>query len=67
MDRYDENYQCYTSDPGFPAIEAKAKSKGFRKATAREVRASANRAPWAPDLFCAFGGLWIKEVESHNT
>lgn len=65
MDRYDENHQQYISDPAFPAVEAKAKAKGFRKATASEVRASAQRTPWAPDLFCAFGGLWIKEVEPH--
>jgi len=67
MDRYDENHQRYTSDPGFPAVEAKAKAKGFRKATASEVRASAQRASWAPDLFCAYGGLWVKETEPHST
>lgn len=61
MDRYDENYRSYTSDPAFPTVEAKAKAKGFRKATAGEARASAERAPWAPDLFCAYGGLWVKE------
>ena len=27
MDRYDENHQRYTSDPRFPAVEAKAKAK----------------------------------------
>ncbi len=63
MDRYDENHLSYTSAPEFPAIATKAAAKGFRKATASEVRASAERSSWAPDLFCAFGGLWVKEVE----
>ena len=67
MDRYDENHQRYTSDLAFPAVEAMAKARGFRKASASEVRASAQRAPWAPDLFCAFGGLWVKEFEPQAT
>lgn len=66
MHRYDENHRSYTSDPAFPAVEAKAKANGYRKASAGEVRASAERTPWAPDLFCAYGGLWVKETEPHN-
>ena len=53
MDQFDENHTAYTSDPRYPAIEKKAKAKGFRKATPAEVRASANKHPGYPDLHCA--------------
>ena len=62
MDQFDENHTAYTSDPRYPAIEKKAKANGFRKATPAEVRASANKHPGYPDLHCAHGGLWVKEV-----
>ena len=32
MDQFDENPQAYTGSPLYPAIEAKAKAKGFRDA-----------------------------------
>ena len=60
MDQYDDNHRSYIEDPDYPAIEAKAKARGFRKATADEVRASANSVRGAPDLFRAYGGLWKK-------
>ena len=62
MDSFEVNHRAYTSAPEFPAIAAKAKAKGFRKATAAEVRASAFKHVGYPELFSAFGGLWIKEV-----
>lgn len=62
MDQFDENHQAYTNSPQYPAIEAKAKAKGFRKASAAEVRASAHKHPGYPELHCAFGGLWIQEA-----
>jgi hypothetical protein len=61
MDQFDENHQAYTGSPLYPAIEAKAKAKGFRKASAAEVRASAHKHPGYLDLHCAYGGLWVKE------
>ncbi|MBN8516627.1 MAG: hypothetical protein J5X22_20970 [Candidatus Accumulibacter sp.] len=64
MDRYDEGYREYTSDPLFPTVEAIANAKGYRKATAAEVRASADSVWHAPDLFSAYGGLWVRVVES---
>lgn len=39
MDQFDENHTAYTSDPRYPAIEKKAKAKGFRKASLAEVSA----------------------------
>ena len=61
MDQFDENHSAYTSSPLYPAIEAKAKAKGFRKATPAEVRASAQKHPGYLELHCAYGGLWVKE------
>lgn len=61
MDQFDENHAAYTGSPEFPAIEAKAHALGFRKATPAEVRSSANKHTGYQELFCAFGGLWIKE------
>ncbi len=62
MDQFDENHSAYISSPLYPAIEAKAKAKGFRKATPAEVRASAHKHTGYPELHCAYGGLWIKEA-----
>ena len=65
MDEVEADHEAYTSSPGYPAIEAKAKAKGFRKATAVEVRASAQKHVNYPELYCAFGGLWVKEEIAH--
>ena len=65
MDEFEADHEAYTSSPGYPAIEAKAKAKGFRKATAAEVRASAQKRVGYPELYCAFGGLWVKEEIAH--
>ncbi|MCC6820150.1 MAG: hypothetical protein IT579_05405 [Verrucomicrobia subdivision 3 bacterium] len=62
MDQFDENHTAYTSSPNYPAIEAKARAKGFRKATPSEIRASAEKRTGSPDLHCAYGGLWVKEA-----
>ena len=65
MDEFETDHDAYTSSPDFPAIEAKAKAKGYRKPTAAEVRASAQKRVGYPELYCAFGGLWIKEAIAH--
>lgn len=62
MDSFEANHAAYIAAPDYPEIAAKAKAKGFRKATAAEVRASANKHPGYEELHCAFGGLWIKEA-----
>ncbi|MGZ8158360.1 MAG: hypothetical protein ACXWT4_06080 [Methylobacter sp.] len=61
MDKYEENHNTYINDPNYPVIAAKAKKKGFRKATASEVRSSANNQPWAIELYSAYGGLWVRQ------
>ena len=50
----------YVACSGFPALAVEAESRGFRKATISEINASAERAQWAPDLYCWRGGLWVK-------
>ena len=65
MDEFEADHEAYTSSPGYQAIEAKAKAKGFRKATAVEVRGSAQKHVNYPELYCAFGGLWVKEEIAH--
>lgn len=60
MDQFDIDHAAFIQHPDFPALEAKAKAKGFRKATASEVRASAQKHVGYPELYCAYGGLWIK-------
>jgi hypothetical protein len=50
---------AYLAAPEFPAIEAEAAQRGYRKATIGEINASANSAPWAVTLFCWRGGLWV--------
>lgn len=49
----------YLKAPEFPAIEVEAAKLGYRKATISEINASADTAPWAVDLFCWRGGLWV--------
>ena len=65
MDKFETDHDAYTSSPDYPAIEAKARAKGYRKATAAEVRASAQKHVNYPELYCAFGGLWVKEEIAH--
>ncbi|WP_431290425.1 hypothetical protein [Burkholderia cepacia] len=50
---------AFVAAPEFPALEAKAKARGFRHATLSEINASAERAQWAPDLYSWRGGLWV--------
>ncbi|WP_241300806.1 hypothetical protein [Burkholderia cenocepacia] len=50
---------AFMADPEFPALEAEARARGFRKATLFEINASADRAQWAPDLYSWRGGLWV--------
>lgn len=50
---------AYLADPEFPALEAEAARRGYRKATIGEINASADTASWAVDLFCWRGGLWV--------
>ncbi|MBC3421819.1 hypothetical protein [Pseudomonas sp. RW3S2] len=52
-------HASYLADPQFPAFQAEAKKRGYRKATISEVNASAERVQWAPDLYCWKGGLWV--------
>jgi len=49
----------YLAAPGFAALEAEATRRGYRKATISEINASAECAPWAVELFCWRGGLWV--------
>jgi hypothetical protein len=49
----------YVAAPEFPSLEAEAKRRGYRHATLREINASADCAPWAVELFCWCGGLWV--------
>ena len=60
MDEFDAQYADYVSAQDFPQMEAYAASRGFRKATAAEVRSSANKNAWAEDLYCWRGGLWVR-------
>lgn len=50
----------YLASPEFPALEAEAAKRGYRKATIGEINASADCAPWAIELYCWRGGLWAK-------
>jgi hypothetical protein len=61
MDIYDANYQEIIAAPLYPDVAEKAKRKGFRLATAGEVRASANCEWHAPDLYSAYGVNWVKD------
>jgi hypothetical protein len=49
----------YISAPGYPALAEKAAERGYRHASIAEIKASAERAPFALDLFCWQGGLWV--------
>jgi len=51
---------AYLASPEFPALEAEAAKRGYRKATISEINASADSAPWAIELYCWRGGLWAK-------
>lgn len=53
---------AYIAAPEFPALEAEARQRGYRKATVSEINASADCAPWAIELFCWRGGLWAKII-----
>lgn len=50
----------YLAASEFPALQAEAAKRGYRKATIGEINASADCAPWAIELFCWRGGLWAK-------
>ena len=50
----------YTAAPEFPALEAEAAKRGYRHATLGEINASADSAPWAVELHCWRGGLWVR-------
>lgn len=65
MDQYDERHPQFISAPDFPAIEAKARSRGFRNAPPSEIRASGACAQGCGDLYGAFGGLWMKEATAN--
>jgi len=51
---------AYIMSPDFKEIAAEAANRGYRKATIQEINASARSAPWAIELFCWRGGLWVK-------
>lgn len=51
--------EAYLAAPGFTALEAAARDKGFRKATLSEIHASAECHTFAEELFCWRGGLWV--------
>lgn len=50
----------YVAAPEFPALEAEAAKRGYRHATIAEINANAECTPWAIELFCWRGGLWVK-------
>lgn len=50
----------YVAAPDFAGYEQEAQERGYRHATLSEINASAERASWAPDLYCWRGGLWIE-------
>lgn len=66
MDQYEQNHAEYIASPGFSAVERKAAAKGFRKAMPSEVRHSANSDWFAADLYCAYGGLWVKTIATDD-
>jgi len=64
QERREEAARAYREAPEFPALEAEAARRGYRKATISEINASANSARFAIDLFCWRGGLWVATGES---
>ena len=65
-DAFDKNYAEILADPMYPNVAKKAETKGYRLATAREVRASLNCDWHAPDLYCAYGVNWVKVGDSET-
>jgi hypothetical protein len=55
---------AYVSSPQFPAIEAEAARPGYRKATIKEIHASAAGSPGDVELSCWKGGLWASLMPS---
>lgn len=64
MERRAASSAAYIADSEFHAIEAEANARGYRKASIAEIHASAQRASFAPDLFCWRGGLWVSMAET---
>jgi hypothetical protein len=60
QERREAATSAYLTAPEFPALEVEAAKRGYRKATLKEINASAECAPWAIELFCWRGGLWAK-------
>ena len=63
---HDQQYResanaAYVACLRFPSLAEEAGKRGFRHATIVEINASAERAQWAPDLYCWKGGLWVRE------
>lgn len=56
--------RAYRAAPEFAALETEAARRGYRKATLSEINASAENVPWAIDLFCWRGGLWVSNFAS---
>lgn len=50
----------YCASPRLRELEEKAAARGYRHATISEINASAERAQWAPELYCWAGGLWVR-------
>ena len=58
--RREAAHAAYVSAPEFPALDAEAKSRGYRHATMSEINSSARSGNGAPDLHCWRGGLWVR-------
>lgn len=52
-------HAAYIADAAFPALEAEAARRGYRKASLSEINASAESVTGAADLYCWRGGLWL--------
>lgn len=50
---------AYVESPEFAGLEREASARGYRHATLSEIHASAESAPWAVELYCWRGGLWV--------
>lgn len=54
-------HAAYVADTDFPALESRARARGFRHATLSEINASADaKGVSSIDLHCWAGGLWVK-------
>lgn len=60
-ERRDASHREYIAADVFPALDSTANERGYRKATLREIHASADSRPGAKELFCWMGGLWVKK------